>query len=101
MPTFGDIRDEVVNRTGQGGLVMRRMAWVLVLLVVCGCSAPSPFLMGVQATWLIVGPEYRQYVENDADLSSSQKTIRLDRADTLDILIAAELARQGFDERGK
>lgn len=74
---------------------MRRvcLAAVACLALIVGCASSPRFLEGVDATWQVVGPQYRAYVAADETLSASSREIRLLAAETMDLLIEEERAR--------
>ena len=63
----------------------------LALLVVsgcCGAGLDEEFVRAVDANWKVIGPDYRAYLEKDADLSAQSKAIRLRAVDEFSRLVA-------------
>ncbi len=62
---------------------------VLAVVVVAlpGCGLNQTFVMGVDAGWSVIGPEYTGYVQADPKLTPDDKTTRLRTAQLMTELI--------------
>lgn len=58
-----------------------------VVFGLTGCSVNKQFVSACQDSWGVIGPEYRGYVQEDANISEDTKRIRLRTADNFDRLL--------------
>jgi len=80
------------------GRCASRLLAVFILggLLLAGCVCPEKADMAaLSATWQVVGPEYRAYVEADPQLDEGRKANRRDAVALLDRVVA------GYQKRGK
>lgn len=68
---------------------MKRIFYLTVIAaILTGCRTPDKaFVEGVDATWSVIGPEYRAYLERDASLDAEARKIKLGTAAALTRLI--------------
>ena len=63
--------------------------WLVCVFSLAGCLCPERAgIIGLEAGWKVIGPEYRQYVESDPKLQPDSKADRLKTAEIMDRLFA-------------
>ncbi len=69
-------------------LTAARPALILLAVSFSGCLCPERTgMIGVEAAWKVIAPEYRAYLTADPQLSPDSKADRLKTAEILDRLL--------------